>query len=67
MTVLKGAQIGDGAVIGAKAVVWGGNPIPENAVVVGIPAVVTKYRKWRAGDTVESKNRRNFVLYFNDF
>ena len=45
VTVLKGSQIGNGAVIGAKAVVWGGSPIPDNAVAMGIPAVTTKYRE----------------------
>ena len=40
--ILKGSQIGDGAVIGAQSVVKG--EIPENAIVVGIPAKVKKYR-----------------------
>jgi len=41
-TVLKGSSIRDGAVIGAKALVKG--EIPENAIAVGIPATVKKYR-----------------------
>lgn len=41
--VLKGSNIGDGAVIGAQSVVKG--QIPENAIAVGIPANVLKYRK----------------------
>lgn len=42
VTVLKGSNIGNGAVIGAKSLVKG--DIPENAVAVGIPAKVLKYR-----------------------
>ena len=41
-TVLKGSDIKDGAVIGAKSLVKG--EIPENAIAVGIPATVKKYR-----------------------
>jgi acetyltransferase-like isoleucine patch superfamily enzyme len=41
-TILKGSKIGDGAVIGAKSLVKG--EIPENAIAVGIPAKVLKYR-----------------------
>ena len=40
--MLSGATIGDGAVIGAKAVV--GSHIPAYAVAVGNPAKVVKYR-----------------------
>lgn len=43
VTVLKGSNIGSGAVIGAKAMVKGN--IPENAIAVGIPAKVLKYRE----------------------
>lgn len=43
VTVLKGSWIGDGAVIGAKALVKGA--IPENAIAVGVPARVLKYRE----------------------
>lgn len=43
VTVLKGSKIGPGAVIGAKALVKG--EIPENAIAVGIPAKVLKYRQ----------------------
>jgi acetyltransferase-like isoleucine patch superfamily enzyme len=41
--ILKGSHIGDGAVIGTNAVVTG--DIPPNAIAVGIPARVIKYRK----------------------
>lgn len=43
VTVLKGSKIGSGAVIGAKALVKG--EIPENAIAVGCPAKVMKYRQ----------------------
>lgn len=43
VTVLKGSKIGDGAVIGAKALVKG--EIPNYAIAVGIPAKVKKYRE----------------------
>lgn len=42
VTILKGVKIGNGAVIGAKALV--NTDIPDNAVAVGIPAKVIKYR-----------------------
>lgn len=42
VTVLKGSQIGNGAVIGAKALVKG--VVPERAIAVGIPAKVKKFR-----------------------
>ena len=42
VTVLKGSKIGNGAVIGAKGLVKG--EIPENAIAVGVPAKVLKYR-----------------------
>lgn len=41
--VLSGVHIGNGAVIGAGAVV--NSDIPENAVAVGVPARVIRYRK----------------------
>jgi acetyltransferase-like isoleucine patch superfamily enzyme len=41
-TVLSGSNIGDGAIIGAKAVVRG--KIPPYAIVVGNPAVIIRYR-----------------------
>lgn len=41
--VLMNCHIGDGAVIGANAVVTG--DIPPNAIAVGIPARVIKYRE----------------------
>lgn len=40
--VLRGSKIKDGAVIGAQSLVKG--EIPENAIAVGIPAKVLKYR-----------------------
>lgn len=43
VTVLKGSKIGSGAVIGAKALVKG--EIPQNAIAVGSPAKVMKYRQ----------------------
>ena len=41
-TILPGVHIGDGAVIGANAVV--AKDVPPYAVVVGNPAVIKKYR-----------------------
>lgn len=41
--ILKGSQIHDGAIIGAASVVKG--EIPENAIAVGIPAKVKKFRE----------------------
>ena len=41
--ILRGSKIGDGAVIGANSVVKG--EIPENAIAVGSPARVIKYRE----------------------
>ena len=41
--ILKGSVIRDGAVIGAQSLVKG--EIPENAIAVGIPAKVKKYRE----------------------
>lgn len=43
VTVLKGVSIGDGAVIGAGSVVT--KDIPANAIAVGVPAKVIKYRE----------------------
>lgn len=42
-TVLRGSQIGNGAVIGAKALVKG--KIPENAIAVGVPAKTIRLRQ----------------------
>jgi acetyltransferase-like isoleucine patch superfamily enzyme len=42
VTVLKGVTIGDNAVVGANAVVT--KDIPANAVAVGVPARVIRYR-----------------------
>ena len=41
-TILKGAKIHDHAVIGAQSLV--NSEIPENAIVVGTPAKILKYR-----------------------
>jgi acetyltransferase-like isoleucine patch superfamily enzyme len=43
VTVLRGVTIGDNAVVGAGAVVT--RDIPENAVAVGVPARVLRYRE----------------------
>ena len=40
--ILPGVTIGNGAVIGARAVVT--HDVPENAIVVGIPARLLRYR-----------------------
>ena len=42
VTVLKGVTIGDNAVIGAGSVVT--KDIPENAIAVGVPAKVIRYK-----------------------
>jgi acetyltransferase-like isoleucine patch superfamily enzyme len=42
VAVLRGSRIGAGAIIGANAVVRG--DIPDNALAVGIPARVIRYR-----------------------
>lgn len=42
-TILKGVNIGNGAVVGAGSVVT--KDIPEYAIVVGNPAKILKYRK----------------------
>lgn len=42
-TILKGAKINNGAVIGANSLV--NKEIPENAIAFGIPAEVRKYRE----------------------
>ena len=41
--ILKGSKIGNGAVIGAASVVRG--EIPDNAIAVGMPAKIKKYRE----------------------
>lgn len=40
--ILKGSTIHDGAIIGAQSVVKG--EVPQNAIAVGVPAKVIKYR-----------------------
>jgi sugar O-acyltransferase (sialic acid O-acetyltransferase NeuD family) len=42
-TVMQGLTIGRGSIIGAGAVVIG--DVPENAVVVGVPARIIKYKE----------------------
>lgn len=42
-SILKGAHIGDGAVVGAQSLV--NKFVPENAIVAGTPCKVIKYRK----------------------
>ena len=41
-TILSGASIGDGAIIGAKSVVRG--RVPPYAIVIGNPAIIVRYR-----------------------
>lgn len=56
VTILPGAKIGKGAIIGAGAVVTG--EIPDYAVVGGVPARIIKYRnqeKGRCGDESETE------------
>lgn len=43
VTILKGSTVGDGAIVGAKGLVKGS--IPSNAIVVGNPAKILKYRE----------------------
>lgn len=43
VTILPGVHIGNGAIIGAGAVVT--KDVPEYAIAVGNPAIVKKYRK----------------------
>lgn len=56
VTILPGAKIGKGVIIGAGAVVTG--EIPDYAVVGGVPARIIKYRnqeKGRCGDESETE------------
>jgi len=41
-SILSGVTIGDGAVVGARSVVT--HDVPSNAIVVGVPARIIKYR-----------------------
>ena len=56
VTILPGAKIGKGVIIGAGAVITG--EIPDYAVVGGVPARIIKYRnqqKGRWGDESEAE------------
>lgn len=56
VTILPGAKIGKGVIIGAGAVITG--EIPDYAVVGGVPARIIKYRnqqKGRCGDESETE------------
>jgi acetyltransferase-like isoleucine patch superfamily enzyme len=55
VAVLRGSRIGAGAVIGANAVVRG--YIPDNALAVGVPARVIRYRDASPRDPVDSGPR----------
>ena len=48
VTVLEGVEIGPGAVIGAGSIVV--KDIPANAIAVGVPAKVIKYRERPSGE-----------------
>ncbi|WP_288894321.1 hypothetical protein [uncultured Alistipes sp.] len=43
VTILKGSQINDGAIVGASALVR--STIESNAIAVGTPAKIVKYRQ----------------------
>lgn len=43
VTILKGSNVGDGAIVGAKGLVKGS--VPSGAIVVGNPAKILKYRE----------------------
>lgn len=43
VTILKGSIVGDGAIVGAKGLVKGS--IPSNAIAVGNPVKILKYRE----------------------
>ena len=47
VTILPGAKIGKGVIVGAGAVVTG--EIPDYAVIGGVPARVIKYRNQQKG------------------
>lgn len=56
VTILPGAKIGKGVIVGAGAVVTG--EIPDYAVIGGVPARIIKYRyqeKGRCGDESEAE------------
>ncbi len=65
VVIMQGVTIGDGAIIGANAVVT--RDIPDYAIAVGIPAKVTRYRfspeiiriiknsKWFDNDIIEAE------------
>lgn len=49
--ILEGVQVADGAIIGAGAVVT--QDVPKNAVVVGAPAKIVKYRDHQTNSKTE--------------
>lgn len=53
-SILKGARINDGVVIGAQTLV--NSEIPRNAVVVGTPSKIIKYRK----NSIQTNGKKNF-------
>lgn len=54
VTLLSGAHIGRGAIIGAGAVIR--KPIPPYAVVIGNPARIVKF-KWSIEEILEHENK----------
>lgn len=55
VTVLKGVRIGDGAIVGAGAVVT--RDIPAGAIALGVPARVLRYRE--QADTAQPLDEEN--------
>jgi carbonic anhydrase/acetyltransferase-like protein (isoleucine patch superfamily) len=41
-TILDGAEIGSGSIVGANALVKEGMKVPEGSLVVGVPAKIVK-------------------------
>ena len=54
MTLLSGAHIGRGAIIGAGAVIR--KSIPPYAVVIGNPAIIVKF-KWSIEEILEHEKK----------
>lgn len=59
VVIMQGVKIGDGAVIGANAVVT--QDVPDYGIAVGVPAKVIKYRFEQA--TIEVIKRSNWFYY----